>query len=265
MSGTLIDVVILLILVISFIIGYLRGFVDRALNLVTSLIILFVAWWGSKGLAPFFNLWSGTEDPLLSQLIAPFMGRVIAFVAIYVVLMIVRMIIFAILKPIIRRIKEGIRLVNFTDSILGGAFNVIKSLFIVYFALLVISLPIVNNGRQAINDSFLGSLVVKVAPSISATVMDFGEKIENLSSLTSQAEEGMQVEDMIELVNSMNDLGVLNEDTITSFYDSYHSEIESLPVQEVSPENYDRLVGMIEDLPASEQIKEVLKSKLSQS
>ena len=95
--------------------------------------------------------------------------------------------------------------------------------------------------------------------------MDFGEQIENLSSLTSQAEEGMQVEDMIELVNSMNDLGVLNEDTITSFYDSYHSEIENLPVQEVSPENYDRLVGMIEDLPASEQIKEVLKSKLSQS
>lgn len=95
--------------------------------------------------------------------------------------------------------------------------------------------------------------------------MDFGEQIENLSSLTSQAEEGMQVEDMIELVNNMNDLGVLNEDTITSFYDSYHSEIENLPVQEVSPENYDRLVGMIEDLPASEQIKEVLKSKLSQS
>ena len=55
MSGTLLDIIILVVLIISFIVGYLRGFVDRALNLVTSIIMLLIAWWGSKGLAPFFN------------------------------------------------------------------------------------------------------------------------------------------------------------------------------------------------------------------
>lgn len=265
MSGTLLDIIILVVLIISFIVGYLRGFVDRALNLVTSIIMLLIAWWGSKGLAPFFNLWSGMDDPLLSQLIAPLIGRVIAFIVIYLVLALIRLALFAIFKPVIRHLKEMISLVNFADSVLGGIFNVIKSFFIVYLALLVVSLPIVNNGRQAIEDSFLGSLVVKTVPSLTTSVMAFGEQFENLSQISQQADEGMQVADMIEMVDSMNQLGLINEDTITSFYDQYQNEIQNMPVQEVSGENYEKLTGIIDELPASQEIKNTLKSKLSQS
>ena len=39
----------------------------------------------------------------------------------------------------------------------------------------------------------------------------------------------MQVADMIEMVDSMNQLGLINEDTITSFYDQYQNEIQNMP------------------------------------
>ena len=111
----------------------------------------------------------------------------IAFIVIYLVLALIRLALFAILKPIIRHLKEMISLVNFADSVLGGIFNVIKSFFIVYLALLVVSLPIVNNGRQAIEDSFLGSLVVKTVPSLTTSVMAFGEQFETcLKSVSRQ-------------------------------------------------------------------------------
>ena len=263
-SGNILDIMILIILGLSFIIGYKKGIVDRVLHFASTLLIFGVSWFLSKPTATFFTHYqiSGIDQELM-QYVAPIIGRVIGFVVIFIILSIIRSIIFVLLHAIIENIKKHLSLVRFVDNGFGAIFNVAKNTLLVYVILLGMCMPVFTNGMTIVNESKLGGLILNVSPSLSHEIMTLGDKIVTFTQVEQWANKDFEMKDMVDLVDAMMNLGMFDEADLEAFYQNYQSQIDSIPTSVVDKERYDELMELIEQLPANEQLKNVARSKIT--
>jgi membrane protein required for colicin V production len=150
-----IDIIIIVILIISAINGYKKGFVHQLFSLAALVLGVFIAVKLSKFAAPFIqNSFSFSENT----------AKFSSFISIFILAAIG----IVILGKMVERFFEDIEL-NTLNKLAGIAFAVIKSVFVLSVLCIVLNLSIIQIGwpsKDSTNNSYLYKPIVSVAPAI---------------------------------------------------------------------------------------------------
>lgn len=261
-TGTTLDIILLVVLILSILIGWKNGLVDSLISFVLSVVVIGISWFMSKPIATLITLPEMALETELIAFVGPVLQRAIAFLGLFIVLIIAKNIIYMLIKPIISKIIELIKIVDTIDSICGAIFNVAKNVIIASILLACLNMPFFTNGSEILESSKGATIVMKVSPSISDRLLDFGETIVDFTQVETWANEDFTAKNMVYLLDTMNSCDVLTEENLNTFYSNYSWQIASLPYATVSEDEYNELIEMIEELPASNDLKNVLKNKL---
>lgn len=153
----IVDVVIILLLGLSFVSGYIRGILKEAVMLFGTIIIYIISFNLKDGLGlilckilPFFKL-----DGLVSLNI--FLYQLIAFVIIAGFLFGIYGIVLK-LTGILQKIVDLSIILKFPSKILGGVAGLFEGYIIIFILLIILSIPFSNN--ELFNSSLLNKKVV---------------------------------------------------------------------------------------------------------
>lgn len=261
-TGTTLDIILLVILILSIFIGWKNGLVDSVLRFILTIVVIGLSWFISNPLAMFITLPEMQIEAELLTFVAPFLQRAAAFIVVLIVLSIAKNIIYMLLKPIILKIIEFFKIVDFVDSVCGAVFNVAKNVLIASLLLACLNLPLITNGNIILEESKVSNIIFKVSPSISDQLLEFGENIVEFTQVEDWANKDFNAKDMVYLLNTMNEFDVLTSENLSSFYQDYAWQVSQVPSITIESSEYDELIGMIDALPENEELKNVLKSKL---
>ncbi len=153
----IVDVVIILLLGLSFVSGYIRGILKEAVMLFGTIIIYIISFNLKDGLGlilckilPFFKL-----DGLVSLNI--FLYQLIAFVIIAGFLFGIYGIVLK-LTGILQKIVDLSIILKFPSKILGGVAGLFEGYIIIFILLIILSIPFSNN--ELFNSSLLNKKIV---------------------------------------------------------------------------------------------------------
>ena len=262
-TGTTLDYILIGVFILSIIIGWKNGLVDTLIRFVSTIFVLGISWFLSKPLATSMTLPELSIDYEIMVFIAPFLQRAIAFIGLFIVLSVAKNIIYMLVRPMLMKLIEFIKIVDFADSVLGAVFNVVKDVIIASFVLAALNLPIFTNGQTILQESKAANVVMMVSPTLSDQLMEFGEGIVDFTQVEQWANRDFNAKDMICLLDTMNTFEVLNEEGLTSFYNQYQYQISILPNATVSEKEYQELNEKVQALPTSEAFKTTLMNKVS--
>lgn len=249
------DIIIIAVLITMLVIGYYKGMVNRALSLGFSIVNVLFSWFFSRFLQNYIHLSMG--DLPLKAWIEPLTSRVIAFVGCFIFLAIVFAIVLHFLNAIIKTIKKHLHLVAVLDGILGAILNGLKGFIYIYVALCVMSLPMFETTAAMVSQSELAPLINQMAPDVFETLKTSGEKLYAFSS-----KEDFNIEDLVELMDALHQLGLLDETSADTLYTTYQAEIDQLACVSKNEQDYQALILKVQSLPLSDAFKSVVQSKI---
>lgn len=261
-TGTTLDIILLILLVLSIFNGWKNGLVDSVIRFIATILVFGLSWFVSKPLSLFVTLPEMAIEAELLTFVAPMLQRAVAFVVVFIILIIAKTFIYMLLKPIIFKIIEFFKIIDFVDSVCGAIFNVAKNIIVASLLLACLNLPLITNGNIILEESKASNIILKVAPSISEQLLDFGENIVEFTQVEDWANKDFNVRDMVYLLNTMNEFDVLTSDNLSAFYQDYAWQVSQVPSTTITSSDHEELVGMIDALPENEELKNVLKSKL---
>lgn len=230
-TSILLDIGIVVFFILMLFIGYKQGIVKKLYGLVTLIISFIGAFYISLPLATFNPLYetSVSEVNLL-------INRCIYFGISVVALMILFFILGLFIKPLLQAALEKIKIINKLNQILGLAVNGIKGCIIIYLVLLVLLMPGIKGGNELVNNSYIGSRIVKIVPSLYNNINGLNDLVNTITGLTSDTTDtiitqgndlGSSLASSARVINTMIDSNLISADTVSSYYKQYKSKIES--------------------------------------
>jgi uncharacterized membrane protein required for colicin V production len=172
----MIDIVLLLILVIGFFVGFRRGIVLQVVYLTGFIISFIVAYLYFEQLAPHLKLWipypSLPDDSTLSLFLEAFQSestfyRAIAFALLFFATKIIMQIIGSMLDFL-----ADLPFVSSINGWLGGFLGLIEVYLILFFILYIGALTPVTIVQDIINDSSVAKGIVENTPVFSAKIKE---------------------------------------------------------------------------------------------
>ena len=204
----IIDIIIGLFLIIYTFIGYLKGFIIRLYDFFSLFIAYFLTINFSFPLSKLITLYQleGLLEPIgikVNQLLV----AVILFIVGYFILKGIGVL----LKPFLKKIVSLLKMTKLLDHLLGLILSIIEGIIIVYFVLSMIFIPFINQGKETIEQTYIGSFIIDTMPHY--------------------LEEASQ--------NKW-----LDDETIKDFIYNYYSEID---LQTVDQEDYQRISSLCQN------------------
>lgn len=206
--------VLILLLLFAIYRGYKRGLILQVIGLVSTIVSLIIAWIFSDVFATMFPLVSYKASGLLSidTFITNYANRLIWVLLLFVIIRLLLLV----LTPIATVISK-IPLVKQVNSLVGAVFGLVN--FVVYLLLITffLTLPIVKNGQDIINNTFLKPINESLVPVISIVDKEFNDN-EIIQSLISN--KGLTTEQKRVMVKFLHENG-FTSDEIQGFINSY--------------------------------------------
>jgi membrane protein required for colicin V production len=162
------DIILAILIVISAISGFSKGFVHQLASLAALILGIFLAVKFSKLIAPFINAHVTSSENA---------SKIIAFVLIFIVVIILVQLLGKFLEKVLEEVELGI-----INKLAGLAFGVIKMLFIVSALMIFLQFSIIkfNWPSQKLRDgSFLYKPVESVAPALFPYLKNIGQNTDN--------------------------------------------------------------------------------------
>ena len=153
----IIDIIIGLFLIIYTFIGYLKGFIIRLYDFFSLFIAYFLTINFSFPLSKLITLYQleGLLEPIgikVNQLLV----AVILFIVGYFILKGIGVL----LKPFLKKIVSLLKMTKLLDHLLGLILSIIEGIIIVYFVLSMIFIPFINQGKETIEQTYIGSFII---------------------------------------------------------------------------------------------------------
>ena len=157
----IIDIIIGLFLIIYTFIGYLKGFIIRLYDFFSLFIAYFLTINFSFPLSKLIILYQleGLLEPIgikVNQLLV----AVILFIVIYFLLKGIGVL----LKPFLKKIVSFLKMTKLLDRLLGLILSIIEGIIIVYFVISMIFIPFINQGKETIEQTYIGSFIIDTMP-----------------------------------------------------------------------------------------------------
>ncbi|MGB4985024.1 MAG: CvpA family protein [Erysipelotrichaceae bacterium] len=149
-----INIFVVCIIVIMLIVGFKKGFLVSLIETFALIVSVFIGWLFSPIMAKFIplmsDIYSVVDNEIINQIIVRNYNELLWFVLIFIAVNFI----FLVLKPLLKAVGKTplISWINFT---LGGLFGLIKAAFVIFVVSVVITLPIMVNGNDIMERSFL--------------------------------------------------------------------------------------------------------------
>ena len=229
----IIDIIIGLFLIIYTFIGYLKGFIIRLYDFFSLFIAYFLTINFSFPLSKLITLYQ------LEGLLEP-IGIKVNQLLVAVILFIVG---YFILKGIGVLLKPFLKMTKLLDHLLGLILSIIEGIIIVYFVISMIFIPFINQGKETIEQTYIGSFIIDTMPHYFSSIADFKD-LNQLTHLDVSLSDEKQVSMVTNFIEEASQNKWLDDETIKDFIYNYYSEID---LQTVDQEDYQRISSLCQN------------------
>lgn len=210
------DIVILLIFVIHFWIGYKRGFLRTVVSLVLLVLSYFSSWILSGVLARYIQIWPKGWNYLQGSMFeAPamrFLNEVSWFLVLLIAFRIVSLLIDRMVKDL-----QNLPVIHQASALLGGALGLLEGTVLILALSLLCNTPVFSNGNMLVEKTLakeVNGLVTMAFDRFSLPVIDaeaFNQIYEDASKLSEEQKQAVEEwlkERGFEELSSYKDLGL---------------------------------------------------------
>ncbi len=266
----ILDVVVIVFLFTSLIIGYIRGFTTRFVSFTLSIAAFVLAFMLSKPISLLFTFKLHLSDTKLNELLInfyPLIYRIIAFIILFIVLIILKVIITFIFRNTIKRIIDTLAFSRFLDSILGSALSLVQGLMVTFIALCIMMMPFIKNGSTTVQQSFMGSHILKLVPSVSEQLTTFSNsyllaKDFDFSSFSLDKLDKNSVSALKSWVKQAQDMGIITSNDVARIAENYRDEIVNVQDVKVSQDTKQQIDELLEIPGIPQDIKAIIQNKI---
>ena len=225
----IIDIIIGLFLIIYTFIGYLKGFIIRLYDFFSLFIAYFLTINFSFPLSKLITLYQ------LEGLLEP--------IGIKVNQLLVAVILFIVGYFILKGIGVLLKMTKLLDHLLGLILSIIEGIIIVYFVLSMIFIPFINQGKETIEQTYIGSFIIDTMPHYFSSIADFKD-LNQLTHLDVSLSDEKQLSMVTNFIEEASQNKWLDDETIKDFIYNYYSEID---LQTVDQEDYQRISSLCQN------------------
>ena len=148
------DILIVIIIALYVISGYQQGFVYKLVCFLASILSGIALWFLSKPVAQAIELYPKEHITLENDIAMLFGYDILNQIFVFIALFLIVQVLFMFLKPI-AKLFQKIPIVSFINRILGMVFGFAQALLILIAITILLSLPLVKDGEQLIEQSSL--------------------------------------------------------------------------------------------------------------
>ncbi len=167
-----INAAVVVFYILMFLLGYHKGILRTIINLVGTLAAVYAAWLLAPILGDFAHLfpreWTPMQGTAMSSAVYGFCNEVLWFLILYAIM--------KIMIALIESIAKGVQKVpglHMLSSVAGGIFHVAIGLVWTLIFCILLELPVVRGGNEAVNHTLLGFVRDKVQETASEYVTPF--------------------------------------------------------------------------------------------
>ena len=129
------------------------------------------------------------------------------------------------------------------DRLLGLILSIIEGIIIVYFVISMIFIPFINQGKETIEQTYIGSFIIDTMPHYFSSIADFKD-LNQLTHLDVSLSDEKQVSMVTNFIEEASQNKWLDDETIKDFIYNYYSEID---LQTVDQEDYQRISSLCQN------------------
>lgn len=192
----IVDIIIILMIIMSGIIGMKRGFFKGLVMSLGWLILFIIAFKLKDPLAevlslnlPFFNFWGAFKGVTVLNII---LYQLIAFLIIYSILMIIYTIAVK-LTGILETFLNATIILGIPSKILGFILGLLEGFILTFIVMFIISLPIFN--IKVVNNSAFTKNVLRNTPIMSSVVKNTNQTVNDIVNLKKEFENNSDKEE----------------------------------------------------------------------
>lgn len=210
-----VNALLILLFVVVLYRGYKEGMLLQVVNLINTFVAVVIAWLFADVFAEIYQFvhYNKTGYISLDNFFTSNANKLIWFFVLFVVIRLLLMV----LKPIASGISK-MPLIKQVNSLAGGLFSIVT--FVVYLVLITIflTLPIIENGAEVIEGSYLGTVNRILEPALSGLEKTI-QKNESIQYILSEKE--LTLSQKQSIVDMLTENGFSN-DEIREFLSKYH-------------------------------------------
>lgn len=186
---TVVNVIILVFYVLMALIGYYKGIVRSLTELLGSLVVGYVAWLICPVISNYIHVLPRSLIPMQNTVFASAVNQYMNELIWFIILFVVGQVIVALFGTVMKGAKD-VPGIHFASGILGSLFHLCIAVVWTMAFCVILSLPMVKNGNQIIDNTLLSpiqKIVTTVAyPYMKPYIQSFSvsEFIENGNALT---------------------------------------------------------------------------------
>ena len=147
------------------------------------------------------------------------------------------------LKPFLKKIVSFLKMTKLLDRLLGLILSIIEGIIIVYFVISMIFIPFINQGKETIEQTYIGSFIIDTMPHYFSSIADFKD-LNQLTHLDVSLSDEKQVSMVTNFIEEASQNKWLDDETIKDFIYNYYSEID---LQTVDQEDYQRISSLCQN------------------
>jgi Uncharacterized membrane protein, required for colicin V production len=262
-TGWHLDVIVMIILLVSLVIGYKKGFINRVIRFISFLAVILIA---AKIHGAFTFVFSAVKLPVNNNLITPILlpvfHKLLAFIIVFIVLMILRGVALLMTLKLVDFITKKLGLIGWLNSLLGAVFNALSSCLSIYLVFLMMTLPIFSNGTVILNDSLSGKFIMQIAPTVSREALEINNHVQGLFTNQDSLTKEEKVQLGLSLIRIADNTGVLTDEMIVSYFNQYQNDLKQIGPISVSQSEHNQLQKILNNREIDQGIKNSILEKL---
>ena len=248
MNFLIIDIICVVFLIITAIIGYKKGFVGQLYDIASFLLVLFLVYWLSEPLASLWMVYPYDATDYIASMVGSMINRLLVGLLLFIGIMIIKKIIGLFVKPVLKGFMHSFETTSFVDSILGLILHVLEGFFTIYLVLVFLFIPFFDQGRQMIEKSYIAHTIVNFIPDVSQSVLDMTSLFKQNQSM-----EGYSQDMLTRLTLQALQSGLINHEDALKIFEENILNQNDLQSIELSPSQLEQLQALLENSQYSKQ------------
>lgn len=210
MNPSTIDIIFLGFILLMIIFGYLKGFVTRLYDFITTILILYISYFFAEPLNTIIKIYDYNQQDPITAMAGDIINQIIVFVILFIGLFIAKKIIDLFIKPLLKAIIDKFSLTKFTDRLLGVGLSFVEAILISYISVLIVMSPVFPEGKELINQTVIAKEVVRIMPAFTSEVQQLSNGLAELSQSHSSTE------NIVKVMLTAYDMGLIDDEQVNN-------------------------------------------------
>lgn len=264
LTGFWIDMIIVGLFVILIILGIHTGFMKKVYDLISFILIFFLALYFCRPLSSFLMFLTLKEASLAFSLVVKLstsmIYQAVAFFILWIIGMLFRFLLGKIVRPMLDTFVESFSLFYGLDRLLAVISYSFIALFMASGFLFVLRLPAFHTS-EAVQESRLAPYIMKYTPSYLEQGMQWLDQIDVIQNIGTQDQmDQTSFKTFIQLISTASQAGMISNEDVENFIQEYEQNLVLAPHIEMSQNDYEQLITLLEE----SQLSDATKQKIHQ-